>query len=532
MSAFSLIALLLCACSVRCSLVAGLWLPQIFSSNMVLQRAPQQATVWGSAAEGSSVSLSLNDTTPCKAVASQDGQWSCTLPAMQASTGNVLTVSGDGRSVVMDNVAFGDVYVCSGQSNMEISVGYTFGGQQAIDDSLHFPLLRLFTIADVQSAVPLNDTTSRYEDGAQWVVSQPRYINGTSPALSAAGTVYNYFSAVCYYYGRALQAGMGGTVAVGLIESCWAGTRVEAWMSADGLIGRCGPIGPPPTAATVASPPSLPSPIGFPETASVLFNGMIAPITRYAIRGVVWYQGESNIQNATDYQCRFPAMIDDWRQQWRIPLLPFYFAVIAAYREGSSPSWMDLRAAQIAALSARPAVGLASAHDLGDEKAPNPIHPRNKSILSERLARVALTQLYGSKLVSTGPQYSLIVWPSAAQAAGNQSVQLLFDSNSTENAGLILKDTSDCIACCADWKNGSPVTIQLRSGSVVSAVVIVDAAHFTVTATVYVSDGDAVVGFWLNYTPFPECALYNDANLPHLPFRVERPTSKAAVSAE
>ena len=100
----------------------------------------------------------------------------------------------------VDNVAFGDVRVCSGQSNVEISVGYTFGGRQAIDDSIHYPLLRLLTIADVESDVPLNDTTSRYEDGAQWVVSQPKYINGTSPTLlteaDAPAAVYNYFSAV------------------------------------------------------------------------------------------------------------------------------------------------------------------------------------------------------------------------------------------------------------------------------------------------------------------------------------------------
>ena len=214
-------------------LVAGLWLPQIFSSNMVLQRAPQRATVWGSAAAGSTVSIMMNDSVLYKVTVSTSGQWQYTLPSMPASAGNVVTVSGDGDVVRMDNVAFGDVYVCSGQSNMEISVAYTFGGQQAIADSVHFPLLRLFTIADVQSEYPLNDTTSRYEDGAQWVVSQPRYLNGISPSLtaSASSTEYNYFSAVCYYYGRALQTALREPVAIGLVETCWAGTRVEAWMS-------------------------------------------------------------------------------------------------------------------------------------------------------------------------------------------------------------------------------------------------------------------------------------------------------------
>ena len=239
----------------------------------------------------------------------------------------------------------------------------------------------------------------------------------------------------------------------------------------------------------------------------------------------------SYIQIATDYRCRFPAMIDDWRQQWRNPQLHFYYVVIAAYREGSSPGWMDVRDAQIHALSVRSGVGLATAHDLGDEEAPNAIHPRNKSILGERLARVALTQLYGAKLVSSGPQYSSIVWPStaettAAAAGGNQTVQLLFNGSSEENAGLVLKDTSDCKACCAGVKNGSPIVFVLKSGTRVSATVVVEAAAHVVSATADVGDGDAIVGLEFNYVLFPECALYNAANLPHLPFKLTRPVSK------
>ena len=162
---------------------------------------------------------------------------------------------------------------------MEISVAYTFGGAEAIADSIHYPDLRLYTVYNTVANTTLNDTTSRYPDGAQWVVASPQYLNGSSPTVlpSPAAPYPNlFFSAVCYYYGRGIYQGLGGRVPIGLIESCWSGTRVEAWMSAEGLT-VCGPY------ANVSSGT-------FPEDPSVLYNGMIAPLTPYPIRGVAWYQ--------------------------------------------------------------------------------------------------------------------------------------------------------------------------------------------------------------------------------------------------
>jgi hypothetical protein len=227
-------------------------------------------------------------------------------------------------------------------------------------------------------------------------------------------------------------------------------------------------------------------------------------------------QGESNTQNATDYACRFPSLINDWRTQFTNPLLSFYYVVIAAYREGASPAWMDIRQAQLTAL-ALPYTGLATAHDLGDEEAPNAIHPRNKSILGQRLADVALYQLYGQKsIVPYGPQFSTITWPIPSSPI--QTVILTFDSSLTNNYRLQLKDTSDCVKCC---QQSSPIAVLMRDGRVVEAKVNVYADQFVVLASV--EGGGDVVGVALNYVLFPECSVYNGANLPHLPFNITKP---------
>ena len=208
-------------------------------------------------------------------------------------------------------------------------------------------------------------------------------------------------------------------------------------------------------------------------------------------------------------------MIMDWRTQFNNYAMSFHYIIIAAYREGQFPNWIDLRQAQLAAL-ALPYTGLASATDLGDEHAPNHIHPRNKSVLGARLANVALHDNYGVDVVTHGPAYADIAWP--LSRAGVQTVVMTFDSTRVENRGLRLRDTSDCIACCG---KGSAVQALLASGAVVDARVVLYAEASVVLAVV--DSANEVVGVGLNWVLYPECALYNAANLPHLPFNVTRP---------
>ena len=323
-----LIALLLLAGS-----ASGLTLPQAISSNMVLQRAPASARLWGLASAGSRVDVVL-DSTRYNATASADGRWTLDMPPQPAGINRSINISGDGTSLALTNIAFGDVYICSGQSNMEFSVSDSFDAKTAIPDSINYPNLRLFSIEKKASLTPLNDTTNRWTDGAQWVVSQPKYVGGPS---------FEYFSATCYYFGREVYRQtntQGAVVPIGLIDTCWGGTRIEAWTTQAGL-DLCGPVDgveayyqstadSPLTRASkrrdeaqaeeaeTLSPHSLAAKrmsllLGRggaeeqvqadpnPQAPSVLYNGMIAPIADMRVKGATWYQGEANAGNATNY---------------------------------------------------------------------------------------------------------------------------------------------------------------------------------------------------------------------------------------
>ena len=526
---------------------SSLFIPQAISSNMVLQRGPQSARLWGWAAAGSTVSVSL-DSTGYKVLAQADGSWTVDFPPQQASTNRSVLIEGDGESVQLLNVAFGDVYICSGQSNMEFSVNDSFDGPTAVPDSINYPHLRLFGVQKKASLSPLNDTQNRWTDGEQWVVSQPKYVGGPS---------FDYYSATCYYFGRAVYQAVnqegGAVVPIGLIDTCWGGTRIEAWTTPSGL-EQCGPVQSNDdyyrsTADSAATRPSKRAEsmrsedAGMqrrmsglwkrgaaavseavkddpdPQTPSVLFNGMIAPIGQMRVRGATWYQGEANAGNATNYACRFPAMIEDWRAQLNNYELYFYFVLLAAFKEGGFPGWPLIRDAQLAALQL-PYVGVSSAQDLGDEASPQgSIHPRNKTIVGERLAVNALHDIYGQDIVYQGPQPSEIVWPTAGQPT--QTVIMRFDSSLARNRGLTLLPTGGCDVCC-NAVNGSAFTVATSSKQYLRASVVV--AADTVLASVSgLPSGDSVVSVQHNWENYPQCALYNAERIPLLPLNTAKP---------
>ena len=293
--------------------VSSLTIPQALSSNMVLQRGPQQARVWGMAAPGSVLALTL-DSAQYKTFADSTGAFTFDFPAQSASVDRTISITGDGRTVTFTNVAFGDVYLCSGQSNMEFSLTDSYTANTSIADSVNYPNMRLLGIQKKTSLTPLNDTINRWTDGAQWVVPAPKYVGGPS---------FDYFSAVCWYFGRTLYKAVntgGAVVPIGLIDVVWGGTRVEAWTTQEGL-DACGPVQS--TEEYYASltpstegrhrhlrytpPQRQPRSIADvdrrwapalsadpdPNTVKVLYNGMIAPITNMRVRGATWYQGEA-----------------------------------------------------------------------------------------------------------------------------------------------------------------------------------------------------------------------------------------------
>ena len=502
--------------------ISSLTVPIAISSNMVLQRGPQQAQVWGTAAAGSVVVLQL-DSAQYKTFADADGNWIYAFPAQQASTDRTLTITGDGQTIKLGNIAFGDVYLCSGQSNMGFTVGMSFTANETIADSINYPQLRFISIAQNASLTPLEDAATGWNDGERWVVSQPKYVGGPD---------WNYMSATCFYYGRALYklvnpAG-SSVVPIGLVNSNWGGTRVEAWTTPQGL-AACGPVqsvssfqsSTPAVLRSSALPIVKDQPD--PQTPSVLFNGMIHPFINMRLSGAIWYQGESNSNNATNYACRFPAMITDWRQQFNNWSLRFYFVLLAAYKEGGFPAWPQIRDAQLNALQL-PYTGVVSAQDLGDEASPEgPIHPRNKSIIGDRGALIAYHDLYAPDTVYTGPQLYDVIWP--IDGSPVQTVILRFQSSMPYNAGLQLLDTAECTACCRQV-NGSVVKVFTSDGQIRPTSVIVDSQAFLLLATVDLSGvapGVNVAGIGLGWEEYQECSLYNSARLPHLPVRLSRP---------
>lgn len=288
-----------CVLAVVCSLFSllslvqpatALRLPSILSSHMVVQR-DIETVVWGTATANTTITLTIDGdaTQTYETTANHAGNFSLTLPA-QPSTGATPhqfdLLGSDGSSVSLKDVLYGDVYVCGGQSNMEFVLQDAFNATAEIESSAHYPLLRLFTVADDASPVYLNDTHSRYPHNESWVVSAPQYVNGTE---------WLYFSALCFMYGRNLQRELGDSVPIGLVESCYGGTTVEAWSDVD-AINKCGvPNTTDTDNAQSQTRMRLRDAAAVPRLKSVhepyvLWNAMIQPIVNYKLKGVLWYQ--------------------------------------------------------------------------------------------------------------------------------------------------------------------------------------------------------------------------------------------------
>jgi len=328
----------------------------IFGDGMVVQRE-QPIPVWGRAEPGERVRVQLGPRS-ASTVAGQDGRWRVHLEALKAGGPFDLHVRG-GNERLFREVLVGDVWLCSGQSNMEWPLSAMEGGELAVARATR-PDLRLFQVRQEAAEEPASELSG------SWAKCRPE---------SAAG-----FSAVGYVFGRELAEALG--VPIGLVQATWGGTPAEAWTAR----------------ACMEAEPGLAGSLQRPARQSqsrpgALFNGMIAPLSPFAIRGVLWYQGEANVNLADAYRLLFPALIRCWRTQWAKEDMPFLFVQLAGYgkpadRPGDS-AWARLREAQAAALELRH-VGMAVAIDAGDED----IHPRDKLTVGRRLALVALSKVY------------------------------------------------------------------------------------------------------------------------------------------
>jgi sialate O-acetylesterase len=495
----------------------------IFSDNMVLQQGTE-LTVWGTAAPGESVNVSLEHKTANSASASgvgvsadKDGKWRVKFPAQKAGTGYTLKIEGK-NAVEFKNVAVGEVWVCSGQSNMEWPVNADTDPAKIKDGSKN-PDLRLFTVQKRTAVHPITDQGD-LKHFTKWVESGPDTVGG--------------FSAVAYHFGQKLQKELG--VPVGLIHSSWGGTPCEAWTSLEALESEPSlkHYADAARAAAKASdeydpkkamdnyelalakwkeaaekakadgktppkepnkPSAKPQPPG-PGTPTVLYNAMIYPILNFKVKGAIWYQGESNAGRAYEYRTLFTTMIKDWRKGFNCDL-PFMLVQLAPYWDGNSEGvkYAELRDAQLYAAKSLPNTGIAVITDVGNEK---DIHPKPKGPVGERLALAALGIAYGKPIEYYGPMFKDVKF-------ANGSATLSF----THVGGGLVAKGGDLVGFTVAGKDGKFVEAK--------AMIVGDTVVLTSEA---VPEPVAVRYGWVNFAK-PTLNFFNKDGLPASPFRTD-----------
>lgn len=391
--------------------LADIGLNTLFTDNAVFQRNVR-VPVWGTGEDGEQVTVGIAGQTASATV--KDGRWTAWLKPMKAGGPYTLRVQGR-NTIEVKNILIGEVWVCSGQSNMQWTLANSTGGAEAIAASAD-PQLRLFTVPRQATPQPIDDVSS------SWKVAGP--------------DTTGEFSGVGYFFGRELRTAL--KVPVGLINTSYGGTPAEAWTNraalarvpdlkylVDNYAKQVSDYQKAITAydqematlpqqietakAEGRQPPAEPKKPADParnsHSAGGLYNAMIAPIIPYSIKGAIWYQGESNAGRAYEYRTLFPAMIRNWRSEWRLGDFPFLFAQLAPFgtRPGRPDStWPELREAQLLTTINTPKTAMAVITDYGNCA---DIHPKDKLPVGERLSLAAKAIAYGQKVSYTGPLY-------------------------------------------------------------------------------------------------------------------------------
>lgn len=370
---FLKISIALCLLLFILPLQAEVKLPAIVSSNMVLQRNTT-VIIWGWADSKEKITI---ETTwldeHLKIQADKDGNWRAEIKTTNDKSAQKISIRSKDSDIVLENILFGEVWICSGQSNMQQSVnGYrgqpTFGNKEALLNSRNAEL-RLFFVDRVGSKTPKKDLE--------------KYTGWEEASSDNVGN----FSAVAYYFGSQLQEFLD--VPVGLIHTSWGGSSVQAWISKEVM-----------DTYEKVNLDTLDITKRTQRIPTALYNGMIEPLIPYTFKGALWYQGESNRLEPEKYKKLFPAMVKDWRTRWDIGEFPFYFVQIAPYWYGDNEIYSDIknsafiREAQLQCADLIPNSGIAITMDIGDEYF---IHPPKKKEVADRLLFNALNQTYGFK---------------------------------------------------------------------------------------------------------------------------------------
>lgn len=453
---------------------ADVKLPAVISDHMVLQQG-HELPIWGWAEAGEQVSVTIAGKT-VMATAGADGRWSVRCPAI-TRFGVVEVVIAGKNSIALKDVLVGDVWVCSGQSNMQWRVLESTGAKEEIA-AAKLPSIRFFQVERQTALEPQADVTGR------WVECSPESVGE--------------FSAVGYFFGRELHTRLNNRP-IGLIEAAYGGCGAESWVSDATL--KADPIYQQLLEKTAAANRD-PNQANTPGRATVLYNGVIAPLQPFAIKGAIWYQGEQNAARAHQYRTLFPAMIEDWRRTWGQGDFPFLFVQLPNYLtdkskpdhppEPEASAWAELRDAQRLALSA-PNTGMAVTIDLGD---PREIHPKNKQEVGRRLARQALSLAYGQSVSSSGPLFRSMT------IAGSEAHLQFYHVGS----GLVARggELKGFAIAGADQK------FVWAKAAIVGSKVVVSSDQVPLPVAVRYAWADN-----------PDCNLYNKEGFPASPFRTD-----------
>ncbi len=368
---FSL-ALLFCAAMAS----AEVKMPGVLGSNMVLQRN-SEVNFWGWAEPDSKVKILTSwDGKKYTVKADSEGRWMTRLTTGEAGGPYTIKVS-DGKEVLLENILLGEVWICGGQSNMEMPVGGFMyqpveGSAEAITDAMLYPDIRMFTVPKVSSTTPKDDCD------AQWQTASPASVGS--------------FSATAYFFGRNLSKVLG--MPIGLISPNWGGSNIETWMTVESIDATEG-----------INHEFAKSGTWDNSAPQRLWNGMILPVKDFTAKGFIWYQGCSNRMNWYDYKALQVSLIKLWREAWGNEYMPFYITQLAPYNyEGKElRSLAMVIEAQYKAAAELENVAVAATTDLGN---PTCIHPQRKQEVGQRLAWLALANDYGIEgLPAPAPTY-------------------------------------------------------------------------------------------------------------------------------
>jgi sialate O-acetylesterase len=495
-------------------LLADVRLPALFTDHMVLQQG-QKNRVWGWAEPGEDVIVTISGQKQT-AKANAKGKWLVTLDSLQVGGPHTLAVTGKNKLAVQD-VLVGEVWICSGQSNMGLDVAGAYDADLETRTA-KFPNIRLISVPNVGTQEPQDDFEGK------WEVCTPQTVKS--------------FSAVGYFFGRQLHQTLD--VPIGLIDDSWGGSACEAWIRRDLLTKddkykalmadweqreknfdeakakatyekqlADWKVAAEKAKAAGKQPgpqPRLNNPLTGNARPANIYNGVLKPTIGYGIRGAVWYQGESNASRAYQYRDLFPLMIQSWRDEWQQGDFPFYYVQLADYdnnkprpSEPGDSTWAELREAQTMTMKRLPNTGEAVIIDLGEGR---DIHPRNKEDVGKRLARWALARDYGlSDLPYHSPQYK------SMEKQGNKIVLTFDHVGQTLYTFDVAKPVGFAIA-------GSDKKFVWADAELVGT----DKIDKIAVSSKDIADPIAVRYAWADN---PVCNVYSRNGLPLTPFRTD-----------